>query len=113
MTRGDVAQADADGASVQPDDEIDLVEGDRLFGAVQHLVERAAGVVNGKLDLAAKNTAALVDLGDGELRTVGRAGPPDAGRPRAANEAPNAQPVRAASLEERVIARRQRTVSRR
>ena len=110
MTRGDVAQADADRAGVQPDDEIELVERDRLLGAVQHLVERPAGVVDRQLDLAAEDADALVNLGNGELRAVGRAGAPHAWRSRAADEAADAQLVRATPPEESTIARRQRAI---
>src|SRR4029079_348888 len=38
-TRGDISQADADRAGVQADDQIDLVERNRLLGAVQDLIE--------------------------------------------------------------------------
>ncbi len=95
MARGDLAQADPYRAGVQSDDEIDLVERDRLLGAVQDLVERAAGVVDRKLDLASEDAAALVDLGDRELRTAGRTRAPDAGRAGATDEAADAKLVAA------------------
>src|SRR5262249_22581331 len=68
---GHLAEREAARAGVQTDDEIDLVEGDRLFGTRHDLVHRAACVVDRELDLAPQDSAALVDLGDRKLRAVG------------------------------------------
>src|SRR3954470_22079604 len=105
---GDLAQRHAHRAGMQSDDEVDLIGRDRLLGAAQNLVERAAGVVDRKLDLAPENAAALVDLGDRELRAACRARAPNAGRAGAAHEAPDAElVVCAAALHEMRVSRRQ------
>ena len=105
---GDLAQRHTYRAGMQPDDEVDLIGSDRLLGTVQDLVERAASVVDRKLDLASENAAALVDLGDRELRTACRARAPNPGRAGAADEAPDAELVAcAAALQEMRVNRRQ------
>src|SRR5205823_10253941 len=110
---GDLAQRHTYRAGMQPDDEVDLIKSDRLLGAVQDLVERATSVVDRKLDLASEDAAALVNLGDRELRAACRARAPNTGRAGAADEAPDAKLVRAAPPEEGMIARRQRAIGRR
>src|SRR4051812_13452407 len=104
----DLAQRHTHRAGMQSHDEVDLIGSDRLLGAAQNPVERPAGIVDRKLDLAPENAAALVDLGDRELRAACRARAPDTGRAGAADKAPDAElVVCAAALHEMRISRRQ------
>src|SRR5581483_7469173 len=81
-----LAQCNAHRADMRAHDHVDFVEGDRLFGAADDVADRPAGVEHRHFDLAAKDAAALVDLGGREQHTVDRGRTPDAGRAGACEE---------------------------
>ena len=87
----DLAQRHPDRADMRAHDEVCVFRRDNIGRRPRHVVDIAAGIMERDFNLAAKNAAAAVDLGNTQQRAVDGGRAPNSRRARQSDKIGNAQ----------------------